>query len=118
LSLWGDLGGAYVGSKDFKDKYGETEKILTNFLAIVQREQTKILLEDQSDALKKLEKQQKGLEKDNQNLKDDIVNWQKKIAKAEDDIKTNVKNQDDTKKKIEDQRKLVEEIQKKLNAMK
>ncbi len=118
VGLWIDLGGAYVGSKDFKDKYAETEKILTGFLAVVQKEQTKEMLNEQADALKKLEKQQSKLEKDNVGLHDDIENWKKKIAKAEEDIKTNVKTQEDTKKKIEDQKKLVDEIQKKLSTMK
>jgi hypothetical protein len=118
LGLWVDMGGAYVGSKDFKDKYAETEKILTGFNALVQREQTKIQLDDQTDGLKKLEKQQKGLEKDNTGLHSDIENWKKKIAKAEDDIKLNLKTQEDTKVKIENQRKLVDEIQKKFSSMK
>ncbi len=118
LGLWIDLGGAYVGSKDFKDKYGEAEKILADFSQIVQREQTKIQLEEQTDGLKKLEKQQRGLEKDKQGLLDDIENWKKKIAKAESDIVTNGKNQEDTKQKIENQKKLVEEIQKKLSTFK
>ena len=117
LGLWIDLGGAYVGSKEFKDKYAETEKILTGFATIVQREQTKMQLDEQNDALKKLEKQQKNLEKDNSGLHTDIENWKKKILKAEDDIKVNEKTQVDTKQKIETQKKLVEEVQKKLNAM-
>ena len=118
LGLWIDLGGAYVGSKEFKEKYAEAEKILAEFAALVQKEQTKVQLEDQTDALKKIEKQLTKLEKDNQGLHEDIENWKKKILKAEDDIKTNLKNQEDTKQKIENQKKLVEEIQKKLNTMK
>lgn len=117
LGLWIDLGGAYVDSKEFQDKYAEAEKILANFALIVQREQTKEQLNEQTDGLKKLEKQEKNLEKDKQNLLDDIENWKKKIAKAEADIITNGKNQEDTKQKIESQKKLVEEIQKKLNSM-
>lgn len=117
LGLWIDLGGAYVGSKEFKDKYAETEKILTGFAGIVQREQTKMQLDEQTDALKKLEKQQRGLEKDNTGLHTDIENWKKKIQKAEEDIKLNVKTQEETKVKIESQKKLVEEVQKKLNSL-
>ena len=117
LGLWVDLGGAYVGSKEFRDKYAEAEKILTNFALLVQKEQTKEQLNEQADALKKLEKQQRNLEKDNQNLHDDIENWKKKIQKAETDIQTNLKNQEDAKQKIENQKKLVEEVQKKLNSM-
>ncbi len=117
LGVWIDLGGAYVGSKEYLDKYAAAEKILTDFALTVQREQTKIQLDDQKDALKKLEKQQRNLEKDNQNLHDDIENWKKRIAKAEADIETNLKDQVDAKVKIEAQKKLVEEVQKKLNSM-
>lgn len=117
LGMWIDLGGAYVGSKEYADKYAAAEKIMTDFALTVQREQTKEQLNDQNDALKKLEKQQRNLEKDNQNLHDDIESWKKKIAKAEADIETNLKNQVDAKVKIEEQKKLVEEVQKKLNSM-
>ena len=118
MSLWVDLGGAYVGSKDFKDKYAEAEKIMSDFSLLVQKEQTKIQLEDQADGLKKLEKQQRGLEKDKKSLDDDIISWKKKIEKAEADIVTNGKNQDEQKVKIENQKKLVDEIQKKLATFK
>ena len=118
MSLWVDLGGAYVGSKDFKDKYAEAEKIMSDFSLLVQKEQTKIQLEDQADGLKKLEKQQRGLEKDKKSLEDDIISWKKKIEKAEADIVTNGKNQDEQKVKIENQKKLVDEIQKKLATFK
>lgn len=117
LGLWIDLGGAYVASKDFTEKYAAAEKILSDFALHVEKEHTKIQLDEQNDALKKLEKQQRNLEKENTGLHDDIENWKKKIAKAEDDIKTNEKNQADTKEKIENQKKLVEEVQKKLNSM-
>jgi hypothetical protein len=65
LGLWIDLGGAYVDSKGFADKYVEGEKILQNFALSVQREQTKKQLSDQQDDLKKMEKQAKKLEEKN-----------------------------------------------------
>ena len=117
LGMWIDLGGAYVGSKEYSDKYAAAEKILSDFALTVQREQTKEQLNNQSDILKKLEREQRNLEKDNKNLHDDIENWKKRIAKAEADIETNIKNQIDAKAKIEVQTKLVEEVQKKLKSM-
>ena len=117
LGVWIDLGGAFVGSKEYADKYAAAEKIMTDFALTVQREQTKIQLKDQNDMLIKLERQQRNLEKDKQGLHDDIENWKKRIIKAEADIETNIKNQEDTKLKIEAQKKLVEEVQKKLNSM-
>jgi len=74
-------------------------------------------LNDQQDALKKLEKNQRNLERKNTDLHSDIEDYKKKIAKAENDIQINLKQQDDSKKQVENQRKLVDEIQKKLNML-
>jgi hypothetical protein len=117
LGLWIDLGGAYVDSKGFADKYAEAEKILQNFSLTVQREQTKKQLSDQQDDLKKMDKAEKKLEDKNADLLKDIENWKKKIAQAETDIQTNLKQQEEQKAKIDAQKKLVDEIAKKLNAL-
>jgi hypothetical protein len=117
VGLWIDLGGAYVDSKAFADKYAEAEKILQNFALTVAREQTKKQLSDQQDDLKKMEKAEKKLEDKNADLLKDIENWKKKIAQAETDIQTNLKQQEEQKAKIEGQKKLVDEIAKKLNTM-
>jgi uncharacterized protein YifE (UPF0438 family) len=117
IGLWIDLGGAYVDSKGFADKYAEAEKILQNFALLVVREQTKKQLGDQQDDLKKMEKAEKKLEDKNADLLKDIDNWKKKILQAEADIQTNLKQQEEQKAKIESQKKLVDEISKKLNTM-
>ncbi len=117
VTIWFDLGGAYLNSKDFADKYKEGEKILKGFNLSVQHDQTADQLSDQQDALKKLEKKQRNLEKDNTNLHSDIEDYKKKITKAENEIQTNLKQQEDSKKMIDNQRKLVDEIQKKLNML-
>ena len=114
-TLWIDLGGAYVNSKDFKDKYSEAEKMMFNYAITVSKEQTKLQLEEQQKTLKKLESDQKSLEKKNAGLLTDIEDYKKKIAKAEEDIKTNLKQQEETKVKMETQKKVVDEVQTKLN---
>ncbi len=116
-TLWIDLGGAYVNSKDFADKYSEAEKLMFNYAITVTREQTKEQLDEQQKNLKKLESEQKSLEKKNTNLHSDIEDYKKRILKAEADIQTNLKQQDDNKAKIETQKKLVEEVQKKLSTL-
>jgi hypothetical protein len=116
-TLWIDLGGAFVGSKDFKDKYAEAEKLMAEYALKVAREQTQIQLKEQQDAQKDMEKQQKKLEDKNKSLLQDIEDWKKKIAKAEQDVIVNQKSQDDTKAKIETQKKVVDDVQKKLNAL-
>ena len=117
MAMWVDLGGAYINSKDFKDKYDAAEKIMVDFALSVQREQTKTMLSEQQDEQKKLERDQRNLEKKNTNLHNDIDDWKKRIAKAENEIQLNLKAQEDQKKKIENQQKLVDEIAKKLGGM-
>ncbi len=116
-TLWIDLGGAFINSKDFKDKYAEAEKLMAEYALKVAREQTQIQLKEQQDALKDAEKQQKKLEDKHKSLLQDIEDWKKKIAKAEQDVIANQKGQDDTKVKIETQKKVVDEVQKKLNSL-
>jgi hypothetical protein len=117
LSFWCDLGGAYINSKEFPDKYSEAEKMLLTYGISVARQATKDLLEAEQKNLKKMNKNLEGLESDNKGLHKDIENWNAKIVKAKQDIETNVKNQEDTKKKIDEQKKLLEEIQKKLDSL-
>ena len=117
MTIWVDLGGAYINSKEFRDKYDATQKIMLDFALNIQREQTKLMLSDQQDEQKKLERDQRNLEKKNSNLHSDIDDWNKKIAKAQNDIQLNLKAQEDQKRKIESQQRLVEDIQKKLANM-
>ncbi len=117
LTLWTDLGGAYINSKDFPDKYAEAEKILLTYGISVARENTKELLETEQKNLKKLNNNLESLEKDNKGLHKDIDNWNAKIVKAKQEIETNLKNQEESKKKIEEQKRLLEEIQKKLDSL-
>ena len=116
-TLWIDLGGAYLNSKDFTDKYAEAEKMLMTYALTVSREQTKNLLKEQEKMQKNQESDLQKLEKKNKNLLDDIEGWKKKITQAEADIQTNLKQQEEAKTKIEGQKKVVEEVKKKLESL-
>jgi hypothetical protein len=118
MALWFDLGGAYVNSKDMREKYVEAEKIVLAFATHILKTQTEAQLEEQSDELKKFEKQQTRLEDKNKSLLKDIEDYKKRITQAEADIQTNLKAQEESKAKIVSQKKLVEEIQKKLGGIK
>jgi hypothetical protein len=116
-TVWFDMGGAYVNSTEFKEKYAEAEKIMLRYGIEVARAQTKIQLEEQQEAAKKLDKNMRSLERDNANLHDDIEGWKKKIAKAEGEIQNNLKSQEDVKNKIIAQKKVIDEVQKKLDTL-
>ncbi len=116
-TLWIDLGGTYVNSKDFKDKYDEAEKLMMVYALNVTREQTKETLKTQEKEQKNLESDLQKLERKNKNLHEDIETWKKKIAQAEEEIKTNIKQQEEAKVKIETQKKVVDEVRKKLETL-
>lgn len=118
FSVWFNLGGAYISSAQFKEQYTEAEKLVLKYAIETAAAQTKVQLEDQQDELKKQEKQLKKLEEKNADFKKDIENWKAKIKQAELDIEANVKAQGDQKIKIGEQRKMVDEIQKKLDSLK
>jgi hypothetical protein len=116
-TLWIDLGGAYLNSKDFSDKYAEAEKMLMTYALTVSRKQTENLLKEQEKMQKNQESDLQKLEKKNKSLVEDIEAWKKKITQAEADIQTNLKQQEESKAKIEAQKKVVEEVKKKLSAL-
>ena len=58
------------------------------------------------------------LVKQKDKLEKDITNWEKSIEKAKDDIKENLKNQENKKKEIESQSKVVQAIKDKEKAVK
>ncbi|MCH2081861.1 MAG: hypothetical protein MK226_05685 [Saprospiraceae bacterium] len=115
LTVWFDLGGAYLSSTDHPNRYKEAEKMLMRFALEVAKESTKVELEDQEDLLKDLEKDLAKLKKDNNRYYKAIENAKKKIAEAEENIEQNEKDQLATQTKIEGQLKAVEAVRKKLN---
>ncbi len=117
-TVWFDLGGAYVNSTEFRDKYDEAARILNQFALQVARDQTNQMMATSQDDLKKMDKNLRNLEKDNKNLHDDIENYKDKIRKAEAAIEKNQRDQEDAKVKLDTQRKLITDIQAKLDTLK
>lgn len=107
-----DLGGAYLKSSGEKDRYKVMEKLMKDFAVKMTKEALQEKVDIAAKALGKLEDQQKDLEKENKNLHGDIDDYNKKIAKANEDIKTNEQNQQKKKTEIEAQKKVVEEAKK------
>ena len=115
ISLWIDLGGAYVSSEEFSAKFQEAEKLMLNYSLEVARQVIQMELAEEDKELKRLETLQKKLERDNEQYHQDIENAKQKIARAESNIEGNLKEQEGTRQKIESQRKIIQTVQKKLN---
>lgn len=113
-----DLGGAYLGSGEHRDKFEYFKKLMYDFAV----KTTKDVLHDEwKQATKDLNKtldKQKDLEKDNKNLEDDIKNYNDKITKAKSDIENNKKEIEVKKKEAETQQKAVDALKLKMDGVK
>lgn len=117
VTVWYDLGGAYLSSEMHGDKYTEGEKFLMRFALTVVIETTKL-------ELKAEEKKAKGLAKDLANLKKKKAGYHKeievaenKIKQAEANIETNIKEQEATNTAITEQDAVVNEVKKRLEEL-
>lgn len=112
-----DLGGAYMNASDHSSKVSDLKKILYNFAKTSSENKVKDMIKDASKVLSTLESDQKKLVTENENLHKDIEKYKEKIVKAEDDIKTNLSNQETKKKEVEEQVKVVEGLNTKLKGI-
>lgn len=117
LTIWVDLGGAYLSSYQHSDKYGFTQKMLREFNLKVLKDGTQKDLEKEEKKLKKADNNFKDLVKDKENLLKDIENYKAKIKKAEEDIIKNDKDQKEAQKAIEEQKEAVKKVQEKLSEL-
>jgi len=125
ITVWFNLGATYLSSKDYPERYPAAEKILKDFANSVSADMieeeldaAKKLLKELEDQLKKLEKDMASRIKDIETYKATIAKMEENINTAEGDIKTNEGDQETTTLTIEEQKKIVEDIQKRLDSVK
>ena len=115
LTLWiGMSEDMYVSSAAFPNDYAGAENFLNEYSKEVNRALTKIELEDEEKKLKNLKKELTKLERQNKGYHKDIEDAKKRIAKAEQNIETNLKEQEEAGSEIDEQIKAVEKVRKKL----
>ncbi len=117
LTVWFDLGGAYLSSREHPTQYDEAEKMLRRFETGVLRAQTEKELKEEEKKYKKQDEQLKRLVRDNEGLHKDIENYKEKIKKAENDIIKNNDEQETSKRLLKDQDEAVKKVRKKLEAI-
>jgi DNA repair exonuclease SbcCD ATPase subunit len=112
-----DLGGAYMSSSSHSELSKKMEKIIQEFAKKSSEERVKEQIKAAEKLFSNMESDQKKLVSENENLHQDIVKYNEKIKKAEEDIKTNLTNQENKKKEIEDQQKMLETLKDKLKSI-
>lgn len=118
LTVWFDLGGAYLNSSMHGDKIPVVEKMLNGFALSVSKALIEEDLKEQQKVLKNFEKDQKGLEKDKESLENDIKKFEQKIVDAKEAIKKNLEAQKNKQVEIENQKKVVESVETQLKKLK
>jgi uncharacterized protein (DUF342 family) len=118
MTVWFDLGGAYLNSSEHTAGYPVGEQLLTKFalhlqVLLVEEELKKEekALKDRNGELSKLEGKKADLEKN-------IADWKAKIAQAEKDIEQNALDQEGKKAEIQQQQTVLETVRARLAKLK
>ncbi len=117
LTVWFDLGGAYLSSEMHGDKATVAKSILDEFALSVSKAAVEEELKEEQKALKKLNADLSDLKKDKDGFESDIEKYKKKIAEAEANIKQNIKEQGDKEASIKEQEEVVEKVKDKLKKL-
>ena len=115
LTVWFDAGSYFLNRRDNAGRTEEVSRALQTFYFDVRRAAIGDELKEQQAKLLEMEKKQKALAKDNDDLHKSIESYKAKIKKAEDDIVENEKNQNSNMVDQDAQRRLIDETQRRIN---
>ena len=115
IAVFFDNKNGFINSTDNPKEAKSAEEFIQEFAYEVQREKTRIELDNEKDQLKKYEKNLEKLKRDLDGYNKDIEVAKDKIKKAEMNIVQNGKDQEKAQIDINTQMKTVEMVQKKLS---
>ena len=104
-----------ISSETDKDEYKNLQFFLQEYINETDRVYIKDIIKEQEKELDKIEKDLKKLVKQNKNLHEDIENARALILKKEQEIESNLGNQDNNHKLGENQKKLIRQSNQKLS---
>ncbi len=117
LTVWFDLGGAFLSSERHPAEYKVAEKIIMEFAINVSKGFLEDQLKDEEKTLKKLEGDQKKLLKDKEGYEKDIEKAKQLIADRENDIRQNIDDQKNKQVEVETQKTVVEKLAAKIKSL-
>ena len=118
LTIWFDLGGAYLSSSRHPDRMAGAREWMSGFEQVIRASFAKEALEAEEAALKDLEKELKGLEKDQQDAAKEVEKLEKELQDARQKVAEMDQAAGTKQQQIMDQKKMVEEAKAKLKKMK
>jgi len=113
-----DLGGAYLSHSDHPDQSKAFDKFLLKFANDATKSGLKHTLKQEEHKKSQLTKEYNHLVKEKEKLENDIDHWKSSISKAQEDIKTNISDQESKKNEVDKQAKVVDDFSKKMKSLK
>ena len=117
MTVWFDLGGAYVNADAHPEASSTAQNMLMSFAKTVDKKNVEELLKVEEKSQKKLEGEMKKNGKELKKLEKDIENYKKKIAEAEAKIVENKEQKIDIDKRLSTQQEKVIMVKGKLKKM-
>jgi len=117
LSVWFDLGGAYVSSATHPEAYVLGEKMLTDFSQTVSTAAIEEEIKMEENVMGKMEDDMKSLLKEKLNLEEEIAKCEAKISEAKAKIESNTAAQIEQQKVMDAQKEKVKMVKDKLKAV-
>jgi len=114
LTLWTDLGGAFLNSEEHSNEYEGMAVMLLGFEKQLNVENIKVELKAEESELKELEKKLARLEKLNDKYHKEIEDWKRKIIENEEMIEINIQDQASMRMAIDKQKESVRGVEIKL----
>ncbi|MFY0644208.1 MAG: hypothetical protein JXR19_07055 [Bacteroidia bacterium] len=118
LTVFFDLGGAYLNSNMHPDKVKPMQKLLMDFSRDVAVEAVNAELKEVEKELKRLESEQKKLEGDQSTYESDIRDCEVRIEERKKDLEDNAEDQEKKKQEIVEQQEAVNEVKEKMKKFK
>ena len=114
VSVWFDLGGAYLSAREHSDRHLEAEKMMLRFGLEAAKEKVRLDIKAQEKDLDNLMGDLKKLENDKERLQREIEKAQEAIARAEKGLEENADEQENKNAEIKAQEELIEATKRKL----
>ncbi len=119
LTVWFDLGGAFLSSSMHGgEKAAVAEKLLNKFAGTVSTAALEDEIKAQEKVVKNLEGDLKGLQKDKEGHEKEIEKCEQKIKEAKESIVTNLEDQKNKQVEIETEKKVLDSLLEKLKKIK
>jgi len=118
LNIFFDMGESYLTSYLHEDSYKSAEQFCYNFALSTAKNALRTKYEEENKSFKKISEELNYLKSSNERMNNSIEKWTQNINKTQEDIKTNLTEQETKKGALNDQEYNLQKAQERLNNIK